>query len=750
MLKNSVVHDLTTIHSVPDARNNRREFAPAARGESQESAPAGPPGSERSARGRDPSAPGRQNDLVAQAIRHVEMGFAVFAVWGTDANGRCTCPAVGGSCTPGKHPVPENGFKSASRDPREIRDLLEGAERNYGMVWPRTRGRTVFGMDIDGEDWRERIAALKQQLGPLPDTKLTKTPHGLHAFFEWPPDVGEPPTGNLFGFVVRWPDRGYVIGPGSHIGTSFYKDNGAEIARFPEEWARAALAARTQPVLTAGESEQVPEGRRHDYLRDRAMALRRQGLTGDDLFAAVWAINRNKCDPPKSRDGVRRAIGEVETRFTADPMTTSALDDDEGWVAAFGNEVVLDDRVPDFAFRGPIGEFAMLAARSTNAPALALLVTGLAAFGAMVGHGPRAIYNGARTVAQPWVLLVGATGVGKGLSMAVCESALDYVPSRDRKSVLTNMNSGEGLVKAMLSIDALRDGSVPALLVLEEFAGLLRVKEREGQTLGQMLRVAYDGRALTRAVAKEVIAVADPAIAVIAHVTPQELLRQASFLDAKGGFLNRFMPLPATRHEPLEPGGDIEFEAVGERIEEAVRYARSLSSPIPTSASALALFDVIKAWHREVVRLPGLVGSMLERTNQHIHRLALTFFLTRADLERPYIDAGDVVAAAAIASLSEKTVMELWAEKPANTRQALIVTKVVAAGSEGITPTQLLQMAGSAYRGRLREDIARMLDDGVLLKHRVVPRGWRLTCGTRSRPPSLWRAVVDAFPAAAQ
>ena len=52
-----------------------------------------------------------------------------------------------------------------------------------------------------------------------PEFDTTTTPSGgRHAFYNWPTDVPVPPGDELFGFTVRWPGRGYLVGPGSSIG----------------------------------------------------------------------------------------------------------------------------------------------------------------------------------------------------------------------------------------------------------------------------------------------------------------------------------------------------------------------------------------------------------------------------------------------------------------------------------------------------------------------------------------------------
>jgi hypothetical protein len=258
------------------------------------------------------------------ALQNLRLGFDILPVWGTRPDGICRCSA-GAACTqkPGKHPTTQHGFKDATGDPQKVRTFM-GSGNNYGMVWPASSPRTVFLWDVDGDDWRDRLNALEADYGPLPATRTTTTPSGgRHLFYEWPAEAGEPPK-SIFGFVTRWPHTGYVVGPGSAIGNTAYTTNGAyRIAVFPTDWAEGAIKEATSghgPNKKPRGDEKVTAGARHDYLRDRARALLGQGLSEETLFAAVWALNEAYCEPPKSEDEVRRAIGEVEGKYDPDPV----------------------------------------------------------------------------------------------------------------------------------------------------------------------------------------------------------------------------------------------------------------------------------------------------------------------------------------------------------------------------------------------------------------------------------------------
>ena len=168
----------------------------------------------------------QQQERIAEALRHVEMGFAVVSVWSTTPEGVCKCgnPHDGtkklAQKSIGKHPIPQNGFSDASTDPVKVRAMMSaGSEPNYGLIWPENSPKgVVLEWDVDGATWKADIDRLAAQFGPLPATKATRSPSGgLHLFYKWPDGVPVPDGNHLHGFVVRWPWKGIVVGPKTGI-----------------------------------------------------------------------------------------------------------------------------------------------------------------------------------------------------------------------------------------------------------------------------------------------------------------------------------------------------------------------------------------------------------------------------------------------------------------------------------------------------------------------------------------------------
>jgi len=261
------------------------------------------------------------NPRLKAAVWYARQQFGVFPVWSANPNGSCRCPSGAACKQSGKHPIPTTGFKAATLDEAKIRTFLAAAsEPNIGIIPP----PGDFGWDVDG-DVPQTLAELAERLGTLPPTLTTITGNGKHLIFAWPSGV-ERPKGHPFGIVTRWADTGYLIGAGSrHASGAIYRLELGEdgqpctIAELPMAWAQALLAYREPHSAPGQPGAKIGESGRHNFLRDKARHFRGMGLTGKALFDAVWALNVERCEPPKTDDEVRRAIGEVETKFGPDP-----------------------------------------------------------------------------------------------------------------------------------------------------------------------------------------------------------------------------------------------------------------------------------------------------------------------------------------------------------------------------------------------------------------------------------------------
>jgi hypothetical protein len=231
------------------------------------------------------------------------------------------------------------GFLDASDDVAMAQVFLSNPGKpNYGVAFPPESDVIVLDLDGGGDggnpDWKADWQRLYEQLGPPGLTYIVRSASGgRHVYYRWRTDLYGPipPGDEMLGWTVRKPWKGYLVGPGSIVDGQVYEPVGIDtISDLPEAWARAALdeaAARRTPagsgdrltIRVGGGPADVAKGHRHAFLRDKARHLVGVGLTGETLFAAVMDINRQLAEP-KTEDEVRRAIGDAEAKFEADPV----------------------------------------------------------------------------------------------------------------------------------------------------------------------------------------------------------------------------------------------------------------------------------------------------------------------------------------------------------------------------------------------------------------------------------------------
>lgn len=574
-------------------------------------------------------------DRIKAALWFAERDFGVFPVWSTRAGGTCRCPA-GGTCTsPGKHPITRDGFRDATRDPERITTFLSaGSEPNYGLVPP----EGVFVWDVDTDDERDRLAALATQHGELPATLRQATAHGEHVFWRWPDGLPRP-LKRMFGLVTRWGSgrqAGYVIGPRSvHAsGAEYAPAEGAvfEIATLSEPWARAAITGESDQITIGGRPDPttVGVGSRHDFLRDTARYYAGTVRDPDALFAAVWAANQ-KLPVPKTEEEVRRAIGDVLERFAPDPVEE---DPETGRL-----RVVRDDELDilpptalgDFpdppaaaAFGGLIGECVEDLARGTDASLAGLLASFIAVCGAMV---PARAYARGWQTSSPFLALVGESSIGrKGTAMhrALDAARLTFRTDHVNSVLLDGLASGEALVAALHErrTSTFNIGRPTVALVLEdEFATMLQSRSREGSTLDQRMRAAFDGSALSHRRREERQVVLPPYwLPALAAITPVELRAMLGATAARDGSANRWLYVPVVRRDIIPPDEPPILDgALSEALVEAHDHGKDREIGVEPGVSR-AMSEYVEHVRR---RASGVAADLLARIGTHATRIAL-------------------------------------------------------------------------------------------------------------------------------
>jgi hypothetical protein len=296
------------------------------------------------------------------------------------------------------------------------------------------------------------------------------------------------------------------------------------------------------------------------------------------------------------------------------------------------------------ALYGVAGEFVRLIEPHTEADPAALLIQFLTMAGSVFGRGRYFAVEADLHHCNLFAALVGDSskarkGVSKGQALAPFER-LD--PSWARERLQSGLSSGEGLIWGV------RDGRVSdkRLLVFEpEFASVLRVIGREGNTLSAVVRDSWD-RGSLRILTKKSPATATGAhISIIGHITAEELRAELTRTDAASGFGNRFLWVCARRSKLLPDGGrlhEVDFGTVDRALGKALEFAR-LEGEIKRDAEARERW--INVYEGLSEGQPGLFGAVTSRAEAQVVRLSLIYALLDCStvIKLPHLEAAVAV-----------------------------------------------------------------------------------------------------------
>ncbi len=326
------------------------------------------------------------------------------------------------------------------------------------------------------------------------------------------------------------------------------------------------------------------------------------------------------------------------------------------------------------AFHGLAGEFVRLTEPHTEADPLALLTQFLVAFGTAAGRHAYYEVEASRHYPNEFLVLVGPSGKGrKGSSWDHVETVLGHAdPGLVDERVVSGMSSGEGLIAEVRDAEDEKEPERDKrLLVLEpEFAQVMKVLAREGNTLSPVVRNGWDGKRLQTLVRASPLRATGAHIGIVGHITKDELLRFLNATELANGFFNRFLVVAVRRSKELPFGGRIrgsDLAEVRRGLVDALNRARTERRVAFTGPAAERWIEVYSELSRGQA---GMLGAATARAEAHVCRLALIYsLLDRADdISIEHLEAALAVWAYASASarwvfgdsLGDPTADDIW------------------------------------------------------------------------------------------
>ncbi len=582
-------------------------------------------------------------DTLAAALAYAARGWAVLP------------------CKPReKVPASAHGLNDASTE-RAALTTWFGGESRYNIAIRTGNGLLV--LDADGEAGEASLAALERKHGALPETVVSLTGRGRHFLYAVTDGAPVPNSaGKLGPHLDTRGDGGYIlVEPSIHPSGRMYA---WDVDHHPDEWPLAeapgwllALLREREAPPAEPSGNTVREGGRETHLASLAGTMRRKSADASVILAALRAENAKRCAPPLPDHDLQRIAKSIARYGVAEAVPNDDLD-----VLAITPEPSWPRPLGDAAFHGLAGEIVRTIEPQTEADPAALLVQFLAAFGATLGREPHVEVAADRHAGNLFVALVGETAKGrKGVSLGYPRRIVEGADPSMRERIQSGLSSGEGLIHAVRD-RVERDQAVKKngktverervvvdegvkdkrLLVVEsELAAPFRVIRRDGNTLSPLLRLAWDGGDLRTLTRNNPLVATGPHVALIGHITRQELLNVLDGTEAANGMLNRFLWVSVRRARMLPEGGHIDavvLDGFARRAADALAFARHVAVVRRTDDARELWAEVYPSLSEDV---PGLLGAATARAEAQVLRLSMLYALldTSANVEPGHLRA---------------------------------------------------------------------------------------------------------------
>jgi hypothetical protein len=282
--------------------------------------------------------------------------------------------------------------------------------------------------------------------------------------------------------------------------------------------------------------------------------------------------------------------------------------------------------LPAEALYGLAGEIVRTIEPHSEADPAAILLQCLTACGNLIGPSAHCVVESTWHSLNLFTVLVGESSKArKGTSWGHIERLCARVDQRwAQDRVMGGLSSAEGLI-AEVDDEAEPPKDRRLMVVQSEFASVLRVMSRDGNTLSPVLRAAWDSGNLRTLVKHNPLKATSAHISLVGHITRPELLRYLSDTEQHNGFANRLLWCSVVRSKCLPEGGSVptsQIDALAERLRVVVKWAKGCGV-VQRDHAARKLWAAVYPKLSE--GLPGLLGAATSRAEAQVLRLAAIF-----------------------------------------------------------------------------------------------------------------------------
>jgi hypothetical protein len=248
-----------------------------------------------------------------------------------------------------------------------------------------------------------------------------------------------------------------------------------------------------------------------------------------------------------------------------------------------------------------------------------------------------------------------------------------------------------------------------------EFAQVLKVLQREGNSLFPVIRQSWDTGNLRTLTKHNPARATGSHISIAAHITLPELVKYLKYTEALNGFANRFLWLCVRRSRLLPDGGRaLDLSPLGTRLNFALAAARNVGMMTRSEAAG-------RLWHGVYPGLtaerPGLYGAVTGRAEAQVLRLSMVYALLDGSC---IIDEPHLRAALALWSYADASARLIFGAEPEDPIIGLVLAKLQEAGAAGMTRTDLHNaFSRNVPAAQLLEAFAKLRDRGDAYAEKV-------------------------------
>jgi hypothetical protein len=390
-------------------------------------------------------------------------------------------------------------------------------------------------------------------------------------------------------------------------------------------------------------------------------------------------------------------------------------------------------KLPVEARYGLAGEIVAVIEPQTEADPAALLTQILTAFGNVVGPEPHCEADGARHGMNLTTVLVGESSKArKGTSWnRIRKLFAEIDPQWEKERVTSGLSSAEGLIAEVADVDGDSTETCDRrlLVVEEEFASVLKVMKREGNTLSPTLRNAWDHGNMRTLVKTNPLKATGAHISAVGHITRTELLRHLNETESANGFANRILFACVRRSKCLPEGGkvpEVALRPLVHRLMAAVVWCKGEKPFFVRDADARDLWiEVYPALSQGV---PGLLGAVTSRGEALVLRLSMIFAALDTTVT---VRVEHLRAALALWDYCHASAKYIFGDATGDPLVDRINAALKQAGGDGMTRTKIRDLLGKHEKATRIEQALKLLADAGMARRGSVPAG-------DGRPTELW------------